>query len=228
MGGFKTRLKENPDLLGRIFGICSSVPGSNRIRGRKGNKIQYKNALLKKCRMELKGSDNEIIIDRLATLNHCLIHIQGNHNRIFIGSSVFLNYTELWIENEGNVLEIRQKTSMDGKKEYPVHLAVIEGTKMIIGEDCMFSSGVELRTGDSHSIVDSDGKRVNASRDIVLGEHIWAGTRSLILKGTRIGSDCVIGAGSIVTGSFEEEGCAIAGNPAGVVRRQISWKRERI
>lgn len=40
---------------------------------------------------------------------------------------------------------------------------------------------------------------------------------SIILKGTVIGNNCVIGAGSVVHGKFEDN-CVIAGNPAKVIK----------
>ena len=107
-------------------------------------------------------------------------------------------------------------------------MAVIEGTRIILGKDCMLSSGIEIRTGDSHSIVNNEGDRINPSKEIVVGNHVWIGTRAMLLKGSRIADDCIVGAGSIVTGSFDEAGCALAGNPAKVLRKDVSWKRERI
>ena len=39
-----------------------------------------------------------------------------------------------------------------------------------------------------------------------------------ILKGTQLGDGCVVGAGAVVSGKFEEN-CVIAGNPAKVIRK---------
>ena len=38
---------------------------------------------------------------------------------------------------------------------------------------------------------------------IHIGNHVWIGANSTILRGTKIGDHCVIGAGSIVSGTFE-------------------------
>ena len=231
--GIKSYLKSDPQRLARLFRGCTLLTGRNKIRGKQGNRLEAPGALLHHCRIRLCGTNNEIVIEDLSRLQHCRIYIKGNHNRIHIGREVCLTHTELWIEDDHNELTLGEHTSTDGKPEAPVHLAVIEGTRMVLGKDCMLSSGIEMRTGDSHSIVlaGTEGEeivRINPSKDVVLGDHIWVGTRAMVLKGSRIPDDSIVGAASLVTGSFEEAGCALAGNPAKVVREGVSWKRERI
>ena len=236
--GIKSYLKENPNLLAQAFQLYSAVLGRNTIRGKQGNRVILNGVLRKHCCIEIHGVDNEIVVDPRSCLQHCRIYIKGDHNRIHIGSQVHMNHTELWIEDCRNELVLGDYTSTDGKREAPVHLAVIEGTHMVLGQDCMLSSGIEIRTGDSHSIIltgsgeaAENGEipvRINPSKDVVIGNHVWIGTRAMILKGSGIADDCIVGAGSLVTGSFEETGCALAGNPAKILRRGISWKRERI
>lgn len=55
-------------------------------------------------------------------------------------------------------------------------------------------------------------------RPVDIGENVFIGCNCIILKGTRIGNNCVVGAGAVVSGQFEDN-CVIAGNPARVIRR---------
>lgn len=55
-------------------------------------------------------------------------------------------------------------------------------------------------------------------KEIVLGEQCWIGMNSTILPGVRLGNHTVVGAGSVVTKSFPEGNCVIAGNPAKIIR----------
>jgi serine acetyltransferase len=53
---------------------------------------------------------------------------------------------------------------------------------------------------------------------VVIGDGSWLGTGVVVLPGTRLGQNVVVGAGSIVRGKFPDH-CVIAGVPAKVVRR---------
>ena len=53
---------------------------------------------------------------------------------------------------------------------------------------------------------------------IELGKACWIGMNSVILPGVTLGDHTVVGAGSVVTKSFEQGYCVIAGNPARIIR----------
>ena len=77
-----------------------------------------------------------------------------------------------------------------------------------------------------HSIVDvASGARVNPPRDVIIGEHVWIGQRSMILKGSHIEAGSIVGAGSIVTGHVPPNSLAV-GNPARVIRSGVTWNHK--
>ena len=56
------------------------------------------------------------------------------------------------------------------------------------------------------------------AKDVVIGEHCWIGMNAVILPGVTLGAHTVVGAGSVVTKSFPEGNCLIAGNPARLIK----------
>ena len=58
-------------------------------------------------------------------------------------------------------------------------------------------------------------------KPVRLGDRVWVGCRTIILKGVTIGDDAVIGAGSVVTKDVPENVVA-AGNPCRVIRSRPS------
>lgn len=56
-------------------------------------------------------------------------------------------------------------------------------------------------------------------KTIILGENCWIGMNSVILPGVELGANTVVGAGSVVTKSFKEGHCVIAGNPAKLIKK---------
>lgn len=190
----------------------------------KNNRIIAPCALLKKFNVHINGDNNTVLIGDWCVLNEASVYIYGSDNVITIGDWCHLAGTELCIEDSGNRIEIGSKTEILGK----THLAAIEGTKISIGSDCLFSSDIHFRTGDSHSVLDMDGRRINASEDITIGNHVWVGTKVLCLKGATVGDRSIIGAGALATRSFTEPNCSLAGVPAKVVRTNVDWSIRRI
>ena len=122
-------------------------------------------------------------------------------------------------------LKIDDKTTFED-----VHIAITEsGSAIKIGRDCMFAYDIDIRTGDSHSIIDTNkNERINYAQDVSIGNHVWVAAHCIILKGVHIPDELVLATGSVVTKKFLQKGVIIAGNPARVVKEGISWTRERI
>lgn len=85
-----------------------------------------------------------------------------------------------------------------------------------------------MRFGERVSIHDSDHefepvpisaemRDASSSSPISIGDRVWIGANSVILRGASIGADSVIAAGSVVRGSIPP-GVLAAGVPAKVIR----------
>jgi acetyltransferase-like isoleucine patch superfamily enzyme len=106
-----------------------------------------------------------------------------------------------------------------------VTVSAAEGTTITIGRDVMFASGNQVRADDGHPIFNvRTGKRVNWSRDITIGPHVWVGANVAILAGSEIGEGSVVALGAVVRGRFPNN-CIIGGVPARILRRDIAWER---
>lgn len=94
---------------------------------------------------------------------------------------------------------------------------------ILFGRDIQFSWDCLVMDSDTHQIYDKRNKRINEDKPIVFGDKIWIGCNCTILKGTRVPSNCVIGANSMLTGQKFEENSIIAGNPAMTVKKIGGW-----
>lgn len=93
-----------------------------------------------------------------------------------------------------------------------------------IGDDCMFSKEIHVMTGDGHSIR-IEGEMPKPLKDIKIGNGVWIGMGAWILKNVNIEDGCVVGAASVLTKSFDKKNCAVAGNPARIIRTNVFWKK---
>lgn len=93
--------------------------------------------------------------------------------------------------------------------------------RLVIGDDCVISWNCQFLDEDYHEI-NYTGK-MEKPNEINIGNHVWIGCDVKIYKGTTIPNGCVIAAGSIVRGVFSEENVLIGGNPAKIIRQNITW-----
>lgn len=87
-----------------------------------------------------------------------------------------------------------------------------------IGSNCDIGPNVDLVTG-SHCIGTSHRRAGEGTAlPITIGDGCWIGAHSLILGGVRIGSGCVVAAGSVVTRDVPDN-MLVAGVPARIKRK---------
>ena len=195
-----------------------------RIKGRSGNRLEAPCALLKGVRIHFSGKNNRVVIGDFSIVKNVELYISGDNNVVEIGPWCHLNQAVFCTEDNGNQIRIGEKTRILGSTE----LAAIEGTQITIGRDCLFSSGIHVRTGDSHSVLNLEGKRINPSADVSIGDHVWVGMKAMCLKGAAVADHSIVGAGTLVTKKFTQPHCALAGVPAKVVNEGIDWDLSRI
>ncbi len=77
---------------------------------------------------------------------------------------------------------------------------------------------------DHHHIYNVDKMKINEDREISIGSNVWIGAKVFILKGSQVSDNSVVGAGSILRKKITKENVVISGNPAKIIKNNISWK----
>lgn len=200
---------------------------NNKTSGVKGNIFERHNVFMRGLRLAFYGRDNEVILGGIkpSALTNCHIEIHGSHHKVMIESGVGAKDLTIYCADTNCLVHIKEDTQISGKTE----LAVMEGTKIEVGKDGLFSANITLRAGDSHSVIDATtGERINHSKDIIVGDHVWIGNTVIVTKGTVIGDHSVVATGSVVTGKTFPANSAIGGNPAKVIKEGVSWLAKKI
>lgn len=87
----------------------------------------------------------------------------------------------------------------------------VGGGKITIGKGTLIAPNVGIVT-TNHALNVTQGHSVPL--DISIGERCWLGMNSVILPGVCLGENTVVAAGSVVTKSYPEGWCVLAGAPA--------------
>ena len=123
-----------------------------------------------------------------------------------------------------------------------VRIAYLRMTGISIGKDCMISWGAKLDVSGGRIIIgdrctitygciilshDRSKKRIN-SKDkgkgtVRLGNDVFIGVNSVILRDVTIGDYSIVGAGSVVTKDVPPN-VVVAGNPARIIKKLSSTK----
>lgn len=215
----KTILKKSYGI--RTLGLSLHIATDTLI-----SKCQVINKGCAKLNKDIKGNNNKIVIGRDSFVQNCQVRIHGNNNKILIGGGTHIGHgCSLWIDGDNIEINIGNNVTMSRD----VQLCAQEsGRRITVGEDCMFSNNIIVRTSDSHPIFDKESdERENYSRDAFIGKHVWIAPNSKIFKGVSIGEGAVIGSDTLVTKDVPAYSLAV-GHPAKIVRSGIKWTRDDI
>ena len=93
--------------------------------------------------------------------------------------------------------------------------------EIIIGNRVQIGANTKILDNDMHSLNPAERAQDDRSNiktaPIRVGDDSFIGANCILLKGTTLGDKCIVGAGSVVHGTFPDN-VIIAGNPAKIVK----------
>ena len=146
-------------------------------------------------------------------------HLKVFGNNISIG-----DYATLITAPDKRIdLSTWQTDKINGELQLGKYILISPGTsirsakKIVIGDSTMIASDVTITDSDWHDIYDRTDY-VASPKEVIIQENVWIGEKSLILKGSKIGKNSIIGAGSVVSGEVPAN-VIFAGNPAKQIKK---------
>lgn len=102
---------------------------------------------------------------------------------------------------------------------------ILDVAKVKIGDNCQFAPNVAIYTAGHPIHPVSRNSQYEYGISVTIGDNVWIGGNSVIVPGVHIGSNTVIGAGSVVTKDIPDWVIA-AGNPCRVIRKITEEDKE--
>ena len=101
---------------------------------------------------------------------------------------------------------------------------IICENKITIGNNTMFSWESIVMDTDQHKIFDNENNQINKEGEVQIGNNVWVGARSFILKNSSIEDGCIIGANTTLSRSFKNQNTIIAGSPPKIIKHDVTWQ----
>ncbi|NQD39371.1 acyltransferase [Glutamicibacter halophytocola] len=189
-----------------------------------GNVIEFAGTPIPGVKVHFFGSNNRLILDPTVNLMRgTVFRFDCNNATIRIGKG---------LHGFGGFLRVGEDASIEigdfVTTTSPVTITSVEGSVVKIGNDCMISADVQIRSDDEHPIFDvRTGERINIAKSISIGNHVWLGWGCRLLGGASMGDGSVVGLSSVVTRVFPNN-CIVAGVPARLKRKDVAWERDHL
>lgn len=192
-----------------IMEIIEKDDNNNQIIGYEPQLINSK--------INFNGKNNRLICEDNVKLHNSVIDFKEDNAIVYLSSNRNVYRLSVSINND-SVCYLDENTYMNGK----LYLILSEQKHIFIGRQSLMSFGIWMRLADPHLIYDCTTKeRINLTKSIYVGDHVWIGQDSLILKGTKIGSGSIIGAKAVVSNKKIPSNTSWAGNPVKQVSNKV-------
>ena len=102
---------------------------------------------------------------------------------------------------------------------------ILDNAKVTLGDNCLLAPNVSIYTAGHAMHPRTRALGYEYGIKVTVGDNVWIGGNTVICPGVSIGSNSVIGAGSVVTRDIPEWTFA-AGNPCRVIRKITEEERD--
>lgn len=126
---------------------------------------------------------------------------------------------------QGCCLEVGEKAVMILGRDFIVtgRSVILCTNRITFGDECLLSWDLLIMDTDWHSVISTaDNRILNPSKPINVGNHVWIGCRSVILKGVSISDNVVVAANSVISRNIDKEFVVVKDN--GVLKKDVRWE----
>lgn len=127
--------------------------------------------------------------------------------------------TTILVDRENAIVTIGDNSRING-------CYIHAQSNIMIGHNCVIASGTNIIDSNGHELYSSNrtvGR--DKPKEIIIGNNVWIGLNSIILKGSKIGDNCVIAAGTVVKGIIPKNSLVSNGEFPVIRKIQIEMQK---
>ncbi len=153
---------------------------------------------------------DDVIIDE-----NCMLDAKGIDNQgISIGHGVYLGRNSILSCKNGDI-------TLEENVNIGFNCEVFSASDVVIGENTLIAAYVYVIAGDhDYNMTEKPiSEQEGISKGIKIGKNCWLGAKSMVLDGTTMGSDSILGANAVLAADIEAYSVAV-GTPAKVIKKR--------
>ena len=167
--------------------------------------------------IKFEGEHNSIIFQKGASLTNSKIVFQGYNSVLYLESK---NFSISSLIGTDCLIYIKQ----NNRTVFQCQINIAESGTIFLGNSNMIARNVKIWNSDFHPIYDKDSfTRVNLSKNVFIGDHVWLCEEVSILKNSIINSGAIVGYRSTVFGTALKPDSIYGGTPARLIKSNIFW-----
>lgn len=183
----------------------------------KGNRIVGYLPKVIDSNINFKGENNILYCDENVRLNKSVLNFNGCNSLIYLGTGKHKVNISLWNDSVCHCGRSIFYTDV-------CKFILSEHKHCFVGDYCIIAVNVLIRNSDPHLIYScNDGNRINPTKSVYIGDHVWIGQNVNILKGTQIDSGSILGASSVIAGKQIPHNSIWAGSPSRQIKNEVFW-----
>ena len=163
----------------------------------------YAGNLIRKGFLKIRYG-SKLHMGNIQSFKHIGIEIR-NGGKISIGSCC-QNRGKVWFICDGGSLSIGAHCFFN------INSSITCVESITIGNNCKFGNNLVIVDHDHNYKRKDESEPEFVRSPITIGDNTWIGADVVILRGTKIGNNCVIGAGSVVKGEISNDSVVIQKN----------------
>lgn len=185
----------------------------------------------KRRNMQMAYISDEVVMDEQSGCRKILQKLNFMDRSDFDGISAVVN--ELFVKSDGACVNppfyCDYGSHIEVGKNFfaNYNCTILDVAKVTIGDNCFMAPNVAIYTAGHPIYPDVRSAMWEYGKQVTIGDNVWIGGNTVICPGVHIGSNVIIGAGSVVTKDIPDWAVA-AGNPCKVLRMITEDDKRRL
>ena len=161
------------------------------------NRVKYVISYFKLIKIKLLHPFSKILLSKKNSIGKKFNIIADKGSKVTIGEGLGIRNNVIISVRNNACVDIGNNVFINNNCQIVSHERIVIGNNVKIGPNVM------IFDHDYDYVNNGLKKKKYKCEPIIIGDNTWIGAGCILLRGTKIGNNCVVGAGTVLKGEFE-------------------------